>query len=286
MESLIIFGLYFIPVLFWSMMSFTHLASTSHWTLFAFGLLLASLGSIALWFLTEKKEMVPVMIPSAPVSIPIPTPIDPNPALKVEIDRLEQQLETLKSEYLLEIEKTRGHLRADYEKEKLEKEKMLIRAQERIQELEAKIDELEYEIKTLVDFNSVTEVISEEGWLASENEASRILNKWLDTSATLSIEQLSQLIQGEGRALVFLYGPQAGKALSANGHSLTLFGLTSEQFVEKFHTYLPKESLLWHEVLHKTSQEKWAEIRLADTKGVIAPILKGPLKGFLLGICY
>ena len=284
-ETLIIFGLYFIPIVFWSMMSFTHIGEASQWTLFAFGLLLASLGSIAFWFLIEKKEAPPLVIqPVALPVAPVAPPIDPNPQLQIEIERLEQQMDTLKNEYLLEIEKTRGHLIADYEREKMEKDKSFHRQAERIQELESKISELEYEIKTLVEFNP--EAISEEGWLTTENEASRILSKWLEVSTTLSSQQLSQLIQGEGRALVFLYGLHEGRALFANSHSLTLFGLTPEQFVEKFHTYIPKESLPWHEALHKTTQDKWAEIRLVDTKGVIASIPKGPLKGYLLGIIY
>lgn len=287
-ETLIIFGLYFVPMLLWSLMSFSHMEAATHWTLYSFGLLLSLGGSLAIWLLTDKKEVMtpPPSIIAAPPppQIMIKAEIDPNPALQEEIERLEQQIENLKVESRLDLEKTRARLIAEHETEKNEREKHLQRAQERIQELEAKIGELEYEIKTLVDYNP--ETISEEGWLSSENEASRILHKWLDASSNIAAPQLAQLIQGEGRALVFIYGLHEGKALYANGHSLTLFGLTPEQFAEKFHTFIPKESLAWHEALHKTSQDKWAEIRLKDTKGVLAPISTGPLKNHLLGIIY
>lgn len=285
-ETLIIFGLYFIPVLLWSIFSFHHMSESSHWTLYSFGLLLACLGTFGIWVLKEKKEQVVPQEPppAAEPLVQAPPPQEPDLALQLEIHQLEAQIENLKLTHKAEVEEIKLRLMAEYQPERSGKEKEIRDQAERIQELESKVGELEYEIKTLVDFNE--ETLEDDPWLSSENDASRILKKWLEVGSTISAPHLGQLIQGESRALIFLYGVKEGRALFANSHSLTLFGLTPEQFMEKFHTFLPRESLAWHEALSKTAQDKWAEIRFAEAKGVLALIKEGPLEGHLIGIVY
>ena len=283
LETLIFFALYLIPILLWSVLSFRHMILATHWTLLALGLLLASFGSLSLWFFT-KKEATPPLLPTPKPTVQKEIVHIPDPAQKVEIAHLKEQIEELKIAHQEDLLRAQSRITAQYQGEREDKERQMEQSQEKIRELESKIGELEYEIKTLIDFNE--DAASEGGWLASESDASGILKKWLDAAANTDAEPFGKLIQKEGKALVFLYGLEQGRILQVNSHAFTLFGLTPEQFARQFHTFLPKESLLWHETLQKTHDDKWAEVRLADAKGVLAAVQAGPLKGHLLGVVY
>lgn len=315
-EALVIFGLYFLPILLWSVFSFSRMNHTSHWTLFSLGLVLACFGGLAINLLTrredeESEEVIvaaPVskepVLPPKPVIVEPPAP-HPDEALKLEIEKLEQQIEALKNshadiveERATEIYQLKNDLETK-EKEVVQKNKELKDQKALQEELETKIVELEYEIKTLVNFNREEEF--EETLALTESDASRVLKKWIEAAASLgnsiewenslgsslsSTENLSKLIQTEPNALVFLYNPEEERVLSANGHTITLLGLTPEQFSSQFHTFISKESLEWHEVRQKIAQSKWAGIRLKNCKAILGSVASGPLEGHVIGIGY
>lgn len=305
-EGLVIFGLYFLPIVLWSIFSFSRMNHASHWTLFSLGLTLASFGGLAILMLTRKESKKTPVIKEAkapePVKEVVVAPVEPPPpqtiyvvdeSLKVEMEKLEQQIEFLKQSFGEEIKVK------DQDFEQLRKEKNLqeqenLEAKEKIKELELKVDELNYEIKALIDFNH--EFSEEENFTLNENDATRILKKWLEAGNSMSKlsslenetpeETFSRRIQAEPSALVFLYHPKKEQLISANGHTLTLFGLSPEQFAKQFHTYLPKESLEWHEARSKLAQSKWAAVKIRECHAVLGSLSSGPLEGALVGIAY
>lgn len=297
-EALIIYGLYLLPILLWSLFSFSHMHTGSHWTLFAMGLLLAAFGTLAIQILTASKMVPEPVLPEIPAvalkpapivetPAPLPPPL-PDPALLGEIESLKTQINSLKisHEQTLEEAQKNKALEQDKLKNLLEEEtRASHQKDEQVLELKAKINELEYEIKALVDFNQEAE--SYDFPPLSESDASHILKKWLDAADTQSsLASFGKLIQAEPSALLFLYSLKESQALFANGHSLTLFGLPPEQFAAQFHTFLPKESLEWHQAVSKIANNKWAALPLNGAKAVMAPVTKGPLQGYTLGIVY
>lgn len=306
-EGLVIFGLYFLPIVLWSVFSFSRMNHASHWTLFSLGLTLASFGGLAILMLTRKdsqkapKEVLitppikeEVALPPAPMEPPAPQTIYVvDESLKIEMEKLEQQIESLKQSFGDEL-KVKEEEYHQLQKEKLTQEEENSAAKEKIKELELKVDELNYEIKALIDFNH--EFSEEESFTINENDAAKILKKWLDAGNSMSKlsslnnetpeETFSRRIQGEPSALVFLYHPKKEQLISANGHTLTLFGLSPEQFAKQFHTYLPKESLEWHEARSKLAQSKMAAIKIRECKAVLGSLTSGPLEGSLVGIAY
>jgi hypothetical protein len=302
-EALLIFALYFIPILAWSLFGFSRMNAAAHWTFFSFGLTLATFGGVALWLLTEKKEpelSLPPFIPSPPpppapepIKEYIPSPVDP--ILKKENEMLEGQIQTLKEQYLERQETDAAeilHLKECLEKASKDEALHLKKLEEQAQ----KIQELEYEIKALIDFNqeSVLEPPLDDPLALTEQDAGRILKKWLDAAAAFHPEEepqeaeknLSRLFQGEPNALVFCYQKDGGKVVASSGHTLTLFGLTPDQFAAKFHTLVPKDSLEWHTALGHLSDTRWSALNLQSAKAVLAQIPRGPLKGNLIGIAY
>lgn len=305
-ETLVVFGLYFLPVMLWSLFGFSRMNHASHWTFFSLGLTIACFGGIAVWLLTSREpheplaEPLPSPLPPLPVFHepeplpPPPMPEQPHPdeALLLEKQKLEEQIESLKSTHANEKHESTIQL-LNLKDELEEKDKTLFQKEERITELQQKIAELDYEIKALIDFNHETSY--EDHFTLNEQDAGKILKKWIDAASALSPSEnefhspdqnLSRLIQGEPQALVFIYDPKEEIVLSTNSHSLTLLGITPEQFANRFHTYLPKDSLEWHEVKSKVSEAKWAGIKLDSCQATLGAIQDGPLRGHILGIAY
>lgn len=312
-ETLIIFGLYFLPILLWSVFGFSRMNLASHWTLFSLGLSIACFGGIAIWLLTSRDQtslpiqppvdfpppIIPAPLPPSIVEViqsipPPPAPVDDSH--KIEKEMLKEQIESLKAAQLDEREEKAGEiysLKSDLE----DKAKEIAAKNERIRELELKIEELDYEIKALIDFNHESTV--EDSFSVNEQEAAKILRKWIDAAGNLTpfpgghplhggspYQSLTKLIQDEAQALVFVYDQIQEKIVGANSHTYTLFGLTPEQFAVKFHTLVPKDSLEWHEVKSNIDQAKWAGIKLENYHATLAPIQSGPLQGNFLGIAY
>ena len=185
-EALVIFGLYFLPILLWSIFGFSRMSHTSHWTLFSLGIALACFGGLAIATLTrrekqslpESREPKPKVEP-APMS---PPPPSPDPSLKLEIEKLEQQMESLKKSHSDTLELKASEI-LNLKDELVERQKELKSQKELAQELESKIEELEYEIKTLVDFNRDADL--EESLTLTESDATRVLKKWMEAAAKL-----------------------------------------------------------------------------------------------------
>lgn len=286
-EAFVIFILYLIPVLLWSVFGFSRMNMASHWTLFSLGLSLSAFGGLAVWLLTKNhtpEPQKPLPQPE-PIREYIPSPL--NERLQEEKEMLESQIETLKVEYQ-ETQEADAKQIFSLTEQVDAKSKELETKQKKIIELEQRIDELEYEIKALIDFNQ--EADRAEPLALSEQDAGRLLRKWLDAASHLheephvAEENLSRLLQGEPSALVFLYHKRLEKVISSNGHTLTLFGLTPEQFAEKFHTFVPKDSLDWHTALNTISDSRWSALNLKNARAVMGQVAAGPLKGNFIGI--
>ncbi|MCB1114072.1 MAG: hypothetical protein KDK62_04885 [Chlamydiia bacterium] len=288
-EALVIFFLYLLPVLLWSWFGFSQMSLASHWTLFSMGLILSAFSGLALWMLTSNKKPAPAPVitpPPEPIKEYVPNPI--NEQLQKEKEMLEAQIEKLKEK--LSQTKTDSDTLESLERTLAAKEKEIETLTKKAGELELKVGELEYEIKALIDFNQEAE--RQEPIALTEQDAGRILRKWIDAASALNDselqaqEQLSRLMQGEPSALIFLYRRDQERLISSNSHTLTLFNLTPEQFAEKFHTFIPKDSLEWHTALNHLSDTKWSGLDLKDAKAIMGQIPKGPLRGTLLGVAF
>ncbi len=286
-DAVIIFFIYFVPIFSWSYFSLSLMSPSVSWISLSTGMIIASLGSIILYLLFK--------IPEEPVELrPLPEiqTTDKNPPSKdfsIELSNLQKEnrdlllkIEALESELIhkttlskdIEDEKNEGLSKLQDQIEALKKE--ISDKEHTIQELASRNNELDYEIRTLIDLSRDEDGEVESG---GENEAlelaSLIKNKLENAPSNTSLERL---IQSDRPTFIFALNPQDMRIIAFKGS----FDIKE---AEDLYPLLPLKALSWHEAILQIEKGKIAPVVLENGLGVLlTPITKGPFKDVILGV--
>lgn len=290
-DALIIFFLYFAPIVVWCWV-FPAPPSTQ-WLSLSGGIVLAAIGSIFLFYHFHQRASIavpnyePIIPESPPIIAPLPDYPDlsePLAEITAQKSQLEQEVEVLKQEVSLQKHLKQSDIESKEQellriKEQLEeKEKYLKEHVHLIEEQSTKLRELEYEIKTLVDIKQSE--LEEDPFIHETDalELSQLLKEKLEKASPSS--NLEQLIKNHSSATVFVYHLQ-------NQTTLACSGATPEINKEDLPDLFPTQSLKWHEAILNLEQNKPASITLNNgTELILSPITRGPYEGLILGVSY
>lgn len=216
--------------------------------------------------------------------------------------------------------------------QKEELDKKVREKDKKIVQLDEEINDLQYEIKTLIEFNqndvkNIQEELLKEEPLEeihveekpkphqnmSDEDAEQLLRQHIEAIEKIptlpewespylqyrkwhmhSLSALFPFLEKETSACLFAYSIPEQKALYANSEAYNLTGITSEEFIHRFHFFIPQQSVEWREAMSLLRQEKSAPLNLIIThqdkalslKSLLSAIPSGPFKGTILGIAY
>lgn len=340
-----VIGLYIAPIFLWMAFSYSFMNPQIHWWFLAGGLLMSLLGALALYLLTiEEEEETPIAPPAEEEETPeVSTESYLIKDLENECAFLKQKNLDLAHDFELykqESNQVKNTLSTELEGKKQEASQLIAQKEEfdkkirekekKILSLDAEINDLQYEIKTLIDFNqndvkniqeellreeSLEEVPLEEKPLQNmrDEDAEQLLRQHIEEIEKIptlpewespylqyrkwhmhSLSALFPFLEKETSACLFAYSIPEQKALYANSEAYNLTGITSEEFIHRFHFFVPQQSVEWREAMSLLCQEKIAPLNLIITnphkslslKSLLSAIPSGPFKGTILGIAY
>lgn len=287
-DATFIFFLYFLPILFWCW--YFPAPPSLSWLSLSAGMIIASIGSIILFLGFSKNNQPsqetfqPLPENVAPVVVAAP-PIYPDLSKDLEESRnhartLTEEIEILKKELNLQKNVRLTDLEAkENEIKKLKTEttslkKELTEKQKLLEQQEAKLKDLDYEIKTLIDVKGQEDeaIISQTGALSLAES----LRHKIEEATTGA--HLDQLIKTEVPSFIFLYNLPYRTVVASSG-------ATSELNAEDLPDLLPLNSSAWHEAMSLIDKGRSTPVTLSNkTEVTLTPISQGPYKGLILGV--
>lgn len=286
-DAAFIFILYFLPVLLWCW--YFPAPPSLAWLSLSAGIVMASLGSILLYLGFAKNDL-----PSQEIYQPLPENLEPHTSapplypdlshdltesqahvksLSDEIEVLKQEISFQKNVRLTDLEAKETEIKKlKTETESLKKE---VKEKEKIVEQQsAKLNDLDYEIKTLIDVKEQEDeaIIAESDSLTLAQTIKRKIEE------ATSGAHLDQLIKSDAPSFIFLYNVPYRAVVATSG-------ATSELNAEDLSDLLPLNTTGWHEAMATIEKGRSASITLTNkTEVTLAPITHGPYKGLILGV--
>lgn len=276
-----------------------------HWTAFGLGLLSLSIGTLCLYKLmidweSELQTVVPAVATPEPIAAPVE---ETNHEMERILSENVSTIETLSKEnqlmldqithkeHLLEIaEQTNNDLRSSQE-----------RKQQRITQLETKVRDLSYEIKTLLQLTEIPEsppspTLQEyaprsdskrpqDKQVQSYEEASAQLKRCIDiaqkiTGAShysssqsrfrgmstdnfaLDLRCLFDSLRSENSCTIIVYSTKENKLLFANDQATKLAGWSPEKFAQSFDTLIQEGRDEWSNGIRQLASQSECRARL------------------------
>lgn len=343
---LIILALYFVPIFSWILLSHSYIAHEAGMWIALGGIVLLCLGSALLYLLVRKSSEPLVLVREisavapAPISIVSDEPAEPlidhTIPLREEIAELERRLSEKASgigslqeafeENQRECEDLRAQLQSlkqdsesaveKYRARYDEMELALHQKQQMVEQLETQINDLRYEIKTLLQLTEVdySKFVMEpakdsasklsstptfQGVVKREEEAKLLLKRCIDVAqrissgyrsgsqglstipSALDLRRLIDALKEESGALVLLYDPKDKKMLYASKEAKNLLGWAPETLAHDFQEIAEEGFSFWERAVEQLDSKP-------QTSLVIGLKTKGgeelPFNAFLSGI--
>ncbi|MFN4173573.1 MAG: hypothetical protein ACK4HV_00510 [Parachlamydiaceae bacterium] len=286
-DATFIFLLYFIPILFWCW--YFPAPPSLSWISLSAGMIIASIGSIILFlgfsknYEPSQEIFQPLPENAEPITPPLPAYPDLSKDLETsknhilslsnEIDALKKDIEAHKKTKASELEDRNNEVKTL--KTEIEAQQKTIHEKEKIIEKQiSKLEDLEYEIKTLIEVKSQ----EEENILLQTSALS------LAESLRKKIEEahfgahLDQLIKTDVPTFIFLYNLSYRTVVASSG-------ATSELNAEDLTDLLPINSRAWQDAMNLIEKGRSSQIILTNGLEVaLTPISQGPYKGLILGV--
>lgn len=286
-DATFIFLLYFIPILFWCW--YFPAPPSLSWLSLSAGMIIASLGSIMLFLGFSRSNQA-----SQEIFQPLPENVEPVIAapppypdlshdllesrqhvktLSEEIEKLKQEVTTQKMVRTTDLESKENEIKKlKTETESLKKE--IKEKQKLVEEQAAKLNDLDYEIKTLIDVKGQEDeiIISQTGALSLAESLRQKIEE------ATSGAHLDQLIRTDVPSFIFLYNLSYRTVVASSG-------ATSELNAEDLPDLLPLNSSAWQDAMNTIDKGRSATIVLSNkTEVTLTPISQGPYKGLILGV--
>lgn len=245
-----------------------------------------------------------------------------NHEIREECERLYQENKELKKEYEKEIGK-KEHLLTEYQQTIVEQRGLLEKSKRTQIKLEEKIQELKYEIQSLLHMEAAPLISSyeKEDLLVQEKtkpsgyDLSLILREFVQLAVnytgpehlkskgmrfldsyegfTADYRHLFESFREADVGVVFIYSLSDKKIRFTNNSVKTLLGISSERFIKTFPNCLEGGNAYWKKIVSKISETKEGKVKLTfydknnEAKQIqlfLALIDNGPFSQHLLGL--
>lgn len=340
-----ILALYFVPIFSWILLSHAYMAHEAGFFIAIGGITLLCLGATLLYLVVQRSSQPLVLVREVAVPTPQPSYVPPQEAeepqidhtipLREEIAELERRLSekasgigTLQDAYAdneRECEDLRMQLQAlkqdsessieKYRTRADEMELSLHQKQQMVEQLETQINDLRYEIKTLLQLTEVdySKFVMEpardaipsstspvfQGVVKREEEAKVLLKRCIDIAqrissgyrsgsqglslipSALDLRRLIDALKEESGALILLYDPKEKKTLYASKEAKNLLGWAPETLAHDFQEIAEEGFTFWERAVEQLDSKPQSTLVIGlKTKGGE----ERPFNAFLSGV--
>lgn len=346
----VILAIYFVPIFSWILLSHAYMPREAGFFISVGGVVLLCLG-VPLLYLISKRAAAPMVLvrevaaPSpqpayAPSQEPEEPKIDQTLPLREEIAELERRLSEKSSglgslqnafeDNERECEDLRTQLQAlkqdsestieKYRERTDEMELSLHQKQQMVEQLETQINDLRYEIKTLLQLTEVdySKFVMEpardstlqtsssqifQGVVKREEEAKLLLKRCLDIAqrissgyrsgsqglslipSALDLRRLIDALKEENGALILLYDPKEKKTLYASKEAKNLLGWAPETLAHDFQEIAEEGFEFWERAVEQLENKPQSSLVIGlKTKGGEERTFNAFLSGISSGI--
>lgn len=322
---LALFVLYWLPTLLLVHWAEEGMDTAVRWTFFAEGLLLASGGSLLFaWVLTGQKEETGGGVPQEELDQAM-TALRAKEAelvqLQEEKEAFEKQLQTHQTTLTENTASLQERL-STQKKQTTNYEEILAQKDKEIEGLSQKVDDLEYEIKTLLHVIETPHTPPEEHPLPPspnpKHQAMALLKRCLAIAAqsgashpfafsnsrlrdmpvdnyALDLRRLFDRLQTEKGGLILICSPKEGRVLFAGREAERFLGWNPEAFVKNFYQITHQDRAQWQQTVHAIKNDQPLSIHLecytADDlerplEGVCARVPDGTFRHHAIAVLY